>query len=58
MKHILVTANGLRLQMMASSTIDAILSAQALYPTRRGFSARVIRPTAALLPMASQGKTA
>ena len=58
MKHILVTANGLQLHMMAACTIDAILRAQALYPKRRGFSARVIRPTAAELPMASQGKTA
>ena len=54
MKHILVTANGLRLQMMASSTIDAILRAQALYPTRRGFSARVISPTAAGLPLVTK----
>ena len=58
MKHILVTAHGLQLHMLAACTIDAILRAQALYPTRRGFSARVIRPTAAGPLLAGQGKTA
>jgi hypothetical protein len=47
MRSILVTAVGLELRVMAASTWDAINLAQALYPTRHGFSARVIRPAAA-----------
>ena len=54
MKPILVTANGLQLHMLAACTIDAILRAQTLYPTRRGFSARVVRSTAAGLPLVTK----
>ena len=46
MMHILVTAHGLRLHMLATSTWAAIDRAQALYPHRRGFSARVVPTTA------------
>jgi hypothetical protein len=47
MKRILVTAVGLKLSLIAASTWDAINLAQALYPQRHGFSARVIRPAVA-----------
>jgi hypothetical protein len=50
MKSILVTARGLRLPMLATSTWDAINRAQALYPERRGFSARVQRPASPTAP--------
>jgi hypothetical protein len=46
MKHILITAQGLRLHVIAASTWAAIDQAQALYPHRAGFSARVITTTA------------
>jgi hypothetical protein len=55
MKHILVTARGLRLHIIAASTWAALDQAQALYPHRAGFSARVI-PTATAI--ANQGTAA